>query len=196
MFQFKPVTFENPPYIYYIYLSTYLSIYLSRFRYQNLYIICKQPYVSAQMSESLYHMSAYIYVCVCVRIKCQNASNKPCTLKNLRFGVALSAIRTQHYEQNIRRAMKFLRKAKATTSKLDERARINNLWIQAADLKPVLSYLSSHRPWTWGVEMWFLGLCSQRVSRHSFFSYAACFWRGCCRMFQKGIHRSELNLPL
>ena len=87
-----------------------------------------------------------IYVSTYARIICQNKPNKSCTLKKLRFGVALSAIRTQHYNQNVRRALKFLRKAKATSNSLDERARINNVWIQAADLKPVLSYLSSHRP--------------------------------------------------
>ena len=54
----------------------------------------------------------------------------------------MSAIRTRHYDRNARRALRFLRQAKSTTNSLDERKRINDLFLKAADLQPVLSYLS------------------------------------------------------
>ena len=65
---------------------------------------------------------------------------------HLRFGVALSSIRSQYYDRNLKRAVKFLRAAKKTNNSIDERAKINNLWIREANLKPVIAYLSAHRP--------------------------------------------------
>lgn len=58
------------------------------------------------------------------------------------FGVALSAIRTRHAARIAKHAIRFLRTARTTQNKLNESDRINKLWVNAANLKPVIAYLS------------------------------------------------------
>lgn len=59
-----------------------------------------------------------------------------------RFGVALSAIRTRHAARIAKHAIRFLRTARTTQNKLNESDRINKLWVNAANRKPVIAYLS------------------------------------------------------
>ena len=63
-------------------------------------------------------------------------------LRRPRFGDALATVRTAHRERLRRQALKFLKEAKVSSNCMDESARINNILIRGADLKPVLSYLS------------------------------------------------------
>lgn len=79
-----------------------------------------------------------------------------------RFGHALSAIRSQHYDRNVRKALKFLKAAKKTTNQFNETARMNSLWTNSADLKPIISYLSSHRQWR--CNEWKIYLCELACS--------------------------------
>lgn len=79
-----------------------------------------------------------------------------------RFGHALSAIRSQHYDRNVRKAVKFLKAAKKTTNQFNETARMNSLWTNSADLKPIISYLSSHRQWR--CNEWKIYLCELACS--------------------------------
>lgn len=62
------------------------------------------------------------------------------TLAQLRFGVALAAIRTKNLQKVKKQARKFLRKAGRG---LDDRKSINAHWLKHANIMPVLQYLSA-----------------------------------------------------
>ena len=61
---------------------------------------------------------------------------------HLRFGRALSLVRSANMKKNKRLALEFMRRAKKTTNALDSRARINNMWLKHAGIKPVIEFLS------------------------------------------------------
>lgn len=61
----------------------------------------------------------------------------------LRFGIALSKRRTLHERRHAREARKFLKEARASTRKLDQRPRLNKAWVHGANLDPVMTYLSN-----------------------------------------------------
>ncbi|CAK9092925.1 Uncharacterized protein SCF082_LOCUS43721 [Durusdinium trenchii] len=59
------------------------------------------------------------------------------------FGIALSKCRTLHERRHAREARKFLKEARASTRKLDQRPRLNKAWVHGANLDPVMTYLSN-----------------------------------------------------
>jgi hypothetical protein len=61
---------------------------------------------------------------------------------HLRFGVALSKVRTRFAKNNKRKAMAFLRDARKGSYKYDLRPRTNHAWMKAGDLQPVLDFLT------------------------------------------------------
>ena len=60
-----------------------------------------------------------------------------------RFRHALAASRTKWEKRHSRRAYKFLQLARKTKNSLDARPWVKRSWMQGADLRPVLDYLSS-----------------------------------------------------
>lgn len=60
----------------------------------------------------------------------------------MRFGVALAKVRSKCRKAHIQAARKFLRRARKHPEPVDSRHRINKMWMDGADLKPVFNYLS------------------------------------------------------
>ena len=60
-----------------------------------------------------------------------------------RFGRALSKVRTDHQRINKRKALRFLKEARNSTNKADERVNVNRAWRKGAQLESVINFLSS-----------------------------------------------------
>ena len=54
----------------------------------------------------------------------------------------MAKVRTQHLKLNAKRAKEFLAKASTSNNGLDCRPSVNKMWIDSANLEPVLAYLS------------------------------------------------------
>ena len=72
-----------------------------------------------------------------------NPPPPPPQIDSDRFGRVLAAIRTKHRAELKRKAKQFLKEAMANPGQADCRPKANQLWIAGADLKPVISYLST-----------------------------------------------------
>ena len=62
--------------------------------------------------------------------------------KHLRFGVALARTRTKFQRRTVRKAYRFLKKARKTSHDYDYRPRTDRAWIQSDGLQEVLDFLS------------------------------------------------------
>lgn len=60
-----------------------------------------------------------------------------------RFGRVLAKVRSKHLKRHVAEARRFLREARQSTMKLNAKPKANNLWLEGANLAPVLEFLSS-----------------------------------------------------
>lgn len=60
----------------------------------------------------------------------------------MRFGVALAKVRTKFRKDHVQAARKFLRHARKQSTPIDTRPRVNKMWLDGADLKPIFQYSS------------------------------------------------------
>ena len=61
----------------------------------------------------------------------------------LRFGMALSKVRTHLLRMHRRDAKRFLRDAKNITMEFDKRTKVNRAWVAGCDRQPVMDFLSA-----------------------------------------------------
>lgn len=61
---------------------------------------------------------------------------------DLRLGRSMAKVRTQFLKINAKRAKEFL-SASTSNDKVDCRPSINKMWIESANLEPILAYLSN-----------------------------------------------------
>lgn len=86
----------------------------------------------------LYHLSLYqinIFLLM-------YPTRGPFTQLQIRLGTAMSKLRTKFLKSHKLRAQQFLRQAAKDTSRLNSRASINQMFIDGANLEPMLSFLS------------------------------------------------------
>jgi hypothetical protein len=84
----------------------------------------------------------FCYLFPCFPGECQTLYHLLSHHCHLRFGRALSMVRSANMKKNKRLALEFMRRARKTTNALDSRARTNNMWLKHAGLKPVIEFLS------------------------------------------------------